>query len=262
MIKRSILALLAVFLALPLCATTNFPTSIDTYADKNASDVITSAGWNNMQDAIEALEAKVGADSSAESTSHDYKIDALEADVTALEAYYSSSGVEVDDLTLLHEIGSTSGVVVSDMTLLHEIATSSGITNDIMTNLVSISNTGGYSNFSDEYSATSNTATTTLTQLNVSAGDKIFVEASVLVVGASAGDSVVLSIGKTSGDSATIKFVYNLNEIVQNSPDGGNVHISGIAQVTGSGTLRLKSLASNGASYSSNQIYAFFLKKL
>jgi hypothetical protein len=77
MIKKSILALLAVFIALPLYAATNFPTSIDTYADKNASDVITSSGWNNMQDAIESLETKVGADSSADSTSHDYKIDAL-----------------------------------------------------------------------------------------------------------------------------------------------------------------------------------------
>lgn len=56
---------------------TNFPTNIDTFTDQTSSDLITSAKWNNLQDSIEALEVKVGADNSAITTSHDYKIDAL-----------------------------------------------------------------------------------------------------------------------------------------------------------------------------------------
>lgn len=57
---------------------TNFPTNIDTFTEQTSSDLITSAKWNNLQDSIEALEVKVGADNSTVTTSHDYKIDALE----------------------------------------------------------------------------------------------------------------------------------------------------------------------------------------
>jgi len=57
---------------------TNFPTNIDTFTEQTSSDLITSAKWNNLQDSIEALEIKVGADNSTVTTSHDYKIDALE----------------------------------------------------------------------------------------------------------------------------------------------------------------------------------------
>ena len=58
---------------------TNFPTNIDTFTEQTSSDLITSAKWNNLQDSIEALEAKVGADSSAITTSHDYKLAELAA---------------------------------------------------------------------------------------------------------------------------------------------------------------------------------------
>ena len=56
---------------------TNFPTNIDTFTDQTSSDLITSAKWNNLQDSIGALEEKVGADSSAVTTSHDYKLTEL-----------------------------------------------------------------------------------------------------------------------------------------------------------------------------------------
>ena len=52
---------------------TNFPVSLDTYADKvDGADYPQAAHINNPQDAIEALEAKVGVDSSAVATSIDY----------------------------------------------------------------------------------------------------------------------------------------------------------------------------------------------
>jgi hypothetical protein len=59
---------------------TNFPSSLDTYATlvDNTDDVL-AAHANDRGDAIEALEAKVGVDSSAVTTSHDYRITQLRA---------------------------------------------------------------------------------------------------------------------------------------------------------------------------------------
>lgn len=61
---------------------TNFPTSLDTLTNPTSSDPLNSpdhAGQHaNANDAIEALEAKVGVNSSAVTTSHDYKIAQLE----------------------------------------------------------------------------------------------------------------------------------------------------------------------------------------
>jgi len=57
---------------------TNFPTSLDSYDDKTTDDDVLASHTNALQDAVAALEAKVGIDSSAVSTSHDYKITKLE----------------------------------------------------------------------------------------------------------------------------------------------------------------------------------------
>lgn len=59
---------------------TNFPTSLDTSTTIPAEGASTPLATNhvtahqNIQDAIEAIEAKVGADSSIVTTSHDYKL--------------------------------------------------------------------------------------------------------------------------------------------------------------------------------------------
>ena len=58
---------------------TNFPTSLDSLTNPNTTTLLNapaplthSVQHTNVNDAIEALEAKVGADSSAVATSHDY----------------------------------------------------------------------------------------------------------------------------------------------------------------------------------------------
>lgn len=53
----------------------NFPTSLDSFSNKtdNVSDVM-AVDINDVQDAVEALEAKVGITSSAVDTSLDYKV--------------------------------------------------------------------------------------------------------------------------------------------------------------------------------------------
>ena len=61
---------------------TNFPTSLDTYTNPAGGDLVSTSVGNRTHsqfhadnnDAIEALQAKVGADSSAVTTSHDYKL--------------------------------------------------------------------------------------------------------------------------------------------------------------------------------------------
>jgi hypothetical protein len=64
---------------------TNFPTSLDALTNPTATDTLDSVTvphadqHANANDAIEALQAKVGADGSAVTTSHDYKIAQLEA---------------------------------------------------------------------------------------------------------------------------------------------------------------------------------------
>lgn len=64
---------------------TNFPASLDSLTNPTSSDSLSSPSHSaqhaNANDAIEALQAKVGADSSAVTSSLDYKVAQLESDV-------------------------------------------------------------------------------------------------------------------------------------------------------------------------------------
>jgi len=63
---------------------TNFPATLDTLTNPNGTDTVAAvdhaAQHANANDAIEALQAKVGVDSSGVTSSHDYKITQLESD--------------------------------------------------------------------------------------------------------------------------------------------------------------------------------------
>lgn len=69
---------------------TNFPTSLDALTNPTSSNKLSDAGvlhadqHANANDAIEALEAKVGINSSAVTTSLDYRVAQLEKTFTAL----------------------------------------------------------------------------------------------------------------------------------------------------------------------------------
>jgi len=62
---------------------TNFPASLDTLTNPTSSDSLSSPSHSaqhaNVNDAVEALQAKVGVDSSAVTSSLDYKVAQLEA---------------------------------------------------------------------------------------------------------------------------------------------------------------------------------------
>jgi len=68
---------------------TNFPASLDTLTNPSATDTLDSPPHDEQHadanDAIEALQAKVGVDGSADTTSLDYKVSQLETDVSQLE---------------------------------------------------------------------------------------------------------------------------------------------------------------------------------
>lgn len=76
----------------------NFPSSLDNFSNPTSSDLLDNATsgldhWTqhgNVNDAIEALEAKVGVDSSAVTTSHDYKL----SGVTGSDKAVSKTGAE------------------------------------------------------------------------------------------------------------------------------------------------------------------------
>lgn len=57
---------------------TNFPSSLDTLTNPTSGDSLNSPSHSaqhaNVNDAVEALQAKVGVDSSAVTTSIDYKV--------------------------------------------------------------------------------------------------------------------------------------------------------------------------------------------
>ena len=62
---------------------TNYPTSLDALTNPTSSDSMSSPSHSGQHadanDAIEALQAKVGVDSSAVTTSLDYRVTQLEA---------------------------------------------------------------------------------------------------------------------------------------------------------------------------------------
>ena len=72
----------------------NFPTSLDTFTNPSSTDAMDSVSvphatqHSDLNDAVEALEAKVGADSSAVTSSLDYKVADHASRLTTLEGRY------------------------------------------------------------------------------------------------------------------------------------------------------------------------------
>lgn len=76
---------------------TNFPTSLDSLTNPVSTDKLDVVGHasqhSNVNDAVEALEAKVGINGSAVTTSHDYKLSAVTGSAKALTSGTSTQAV-------------------------------------------------------------------------------------------------------------------------------------------------------------------------
>ena len=86
----------------------NFPSSLDSFTNPSSSDAMDSVSvphatqHSDLNDAVEALQAKVGADSSGVASSHDYKIAQLEGRDTAGLVHISRTtiGTAVSSVTV------------------------------------------------------------------------------------------------------------------------------------------------------------------
>lgn len=102
--------------------TINYPTSLDTFSDPSATDRLDNPPHDvlhtDINSAVEALQTKVGADSSAVTTSHDYKIAQLEGKSPTITLAGDASG----SVTLTNLGSGTLTVTVSDDSHNHTIA--------------------------------------------------------------------------------------------------------------------------------------------
>lgn len=100
---------------------TNFPTSIDAFANPVGTDLLENANpaldhdvqHSNANDAIEALEAKVGANNSAVTTSHDYKLSGITGTNKAVST--DATGQTISDATFTNPQFNFGGDATGDM---------------------------------------------------------------------------------------------------------------------------------------------------
>ena len=92
----------------------NFPTSLDTLTNPTATDTLDSpphdTQHSDANDAIEALQAKVGIDSSAVTTSHDYKIATNTTDI----ATNTTDITNINELQQNEQTGTSYTLVLTD----------------------------------------------------------------------------------------------------------------------------------------------------
>jgi len=107
----------------------NFPTSLDVFTDPTASDQLNlpshSGQHTDLNNAVEALEAKVGINSSAVTTSHDYKIAQLEAGATGGKILQVVSTTKTDTFT-------TTSTSFTDLTGLSVAITPTAATSKVL----------------------------------------------------------------------------------------------------------------------------------
>lgn len=110
----------------------NYPTSLDTFSNPTGTDLVENANdaldhdvqHSNANDAIEALEAKVGITSSGVSSSHDYKL----SGVTGTDKAVSKTGTETLTNKTLTSPTITTPTIASftNATHTHQVAAGGG----------------------------------------------------------------------------------------------------------------------------------------
>jgi hypothetical protein len=124
---------------------TNFPASLDALTNPTSSDSLSSpshsAQHSNVNDAVEALQAKVGADSSAVTSSHDYLIADHASRITTLEGGSGGKILQVQS-TVKTDSFSTAANGPVDVTGLSVSITPTDASSTILV-MVTVPTTGG-----------------------------------------------------------------------------------------------------------------------
>lgn len=237
---------------------TNFPTNIDTFTDQTSSDLITSGKWNNLQDAIAACEAKIGVDSSAETTSLDYLVtNPLSEDPGHTHTLADGA---VDVTATAAEVDLLSGATSTPRAGKAAIRDANAVVKG-----AELSMTGDAADEASAYEVT-------LDLGSVKEGDVVFLQGYSRVGWSSAPTNINLSIGYKSGTS----YLKYFNEETTPSPlqyltapiiptgTASTGAISGIGTVDQDGTLVVRAFVSRSGGTSltyQTKIRAFFLKK-
>ena len=108
----------------------SFPSSLDAFTNPSSTDAMDSVSvphatqHADLNDAVEALEAKVGADSSAVTSSHDYKIAQLEAGATGGKILQIVSTTKTDTFSASIGAGADTAITGLSATITPTSATS------------------------------------------------------------------------------------------------------------------------------------------
>jgi hypothetical protein len=130
---------------------TNFPTSLDSLANPSSGDALSSPSHSsqhsNANDAIEALQTKVGIDSSADTASLDYKVTQLNTNSilkTIVDAKGDLIAATANDAVAKVTVGANNTVLTANSSASAGVSWSSTLSGLTLTspNIASISNTG------------------------------------------------------------------------------------------------------------------------
>jgi len=190
----------------------NFPTSLDVFTDPSASDQLNlpshSGQHTDLNNAVEALEAKVGADGSAVTTSHDYKIAQLEAGATGGKIIAVKHALFTGTQT--NSTAAGANFAVTDLSITHTLA-------DSANKLIISAYFGAAANSTDEAQvgiAVANDGT--LVGVGDAAGNRSRVAAGGYVQATGTGDNYVVTMpsitfvyepGDTSSHTYTVRAV-------------------------------------------------------
>ena len=99
-----------------------FPTALDTFDDVEPSDIVSSSRWNDLCDAVEALEEKVGVTGSSDTSSVDYRISAAEDSIDEIESDIATIEEELESAQPLLRVSriTITGISSSQATIVME----------------------------------------------------------------------------------------------------------------------------------------------
>ena len=181
----------------------NYPTSLDNFTNPQPSDTLDSVAaphatqHSDLNDAVEALQAKVGADSSAVTTSHDYKISQIESDISTAQS----------DITALENAAPQSGSIIQTQWTTLSVS-------NFQTTASTIQNTGFSVTFTPQYASSK--------VLHILVIGAYFVCDGNLKIYRGGSPAVNISLADSFRDVSTSNYIYDMPPITVTLLDSPN----------------------------------------